>query len=121
MSTNSTIIVQHPETGALASIYCHWDGYLSHNGKILLENYTTHDKVMELIQLGNLSELHPTIDATVSYHKWRGEDLEIDTSPIMDDHTDFEYAYLFKDGKWFYKNGGNVFRELTLDACIRDE
>ena len=39
------------------SIYCHWDGYLSHNGRILEESYTDEAKIRELIALGDLSSL----------------------------------------------------------------
>lgn len=42
-------------------IYCHFDGYPSHNGRILTENYTTLDKVKELLALGDLSVLGPEI------------------------------------------------------------
>ena len=37
MGTRSRIAVMH---GPIAkSIYCHWDGYLEHNGAILQEHY----------------------------------------------------------------------------------
>jgi len=121
MSTNATIVVQRP--GAIlpefASIYTHWDGYPSHHGKILLENYDTYEKVLELIQLGGLSELHESPDACVSYHRWRGEDKDIHVSSNLNEHTDMEYAYLFRDGAWFYKYAG-VFRPLTIEACQKD-
>lgn len=62
MSTNSRIAMLQPD-GSVKSIYCHWDGYYSYNGKILLEHYTTDKKVSELIALGNISclgiHVHP--------------------------------------------------------------
>lgn len=60
MSTNSTISIQHKD-GTIEQIYCHYDGYLSHNGKILLDFYTDRSKVEELIKLGGLSVLAPEI------------------------------------------------------------
>ncbi len=30
--------------GIIKSIYCHWDGYPSNNGKILLEHYNSQEK-----------------------------------------------------------------------------
>ena len=120
MSTNGTIIVQRPGTNEFASIYTHWDSYPSHHGKILLENYDTYEKVVELIQLGCLSELHKTLEATVSYHRWRGMDKNINVSSNLNDHADTEYAYLFKDGAWFFKNYGNAWEPLTIEACERD-
>jgi hypothetical protein len=38
-------------------IYLHCDGYPSHCGKMLLENYTTHETVWELLDLGDLEYL----------------------------------------------------------------
>lgn len=56
MGTRSTIAIRNTD-GTFEAIYCHWDGYLSHNGRILVENYTTEEKVRELIQLGDISSL----------------------------------------------------------------
>ena len=59
MATRSSIGVKTAD--GILSIYCHWDGYPSHNGKILKEHYTSPTKVMELLQLGNLSILGPEL------------------------------------------------------------
>jgi len=120
MSTNGTIIVQRPGTNEFASIYTHWDSYPSHNGKILLENYNTYEKVIELIELGSLSELHPTPDACVSHHRWRGDDKNINLSSNLSDHTDFQYSYLFRDGAWHFKTWDSPWLPLTSEVCTRD-
>jgi hypothetical protein len=73
MATRSTISIE--ENGKIRSIYCHWDGYPTNNGAILLEHYNTSDKVNELINLGSLSFLaenirpidNGTITSYVSY------------------------------------------------------
>ena len=58
MGTRSRIAVMH---GPIAkSIYCHWDGYLEHNGAILQEHYDSA-KANELVALGDLSSLRPEI------------------------------------------------------------
>jgi len=59
MATRSTISIE--ENGKIRSIYCHWDGYPSNNGAILLQHYTTADKVNELIDLGSLSSLRENV------------------------------------------------------------
>lgn len=43
--------------GTVIAVYCHNDGYPSHNGRILLEAYDNEKKVSELLALGNLSIL----------------------------------------------------------------
>ena len=55
MSTRSTIGIRLDGGGVMA-IYCHWDGYPSHQ-KPLLKHYNTHEKVAALIALGSLSLL----------------------------------------------------------------
>ena len=54
MGTRSRIGVMHGDK--CKSVYCHWDGYLSHNGKILQEHYDSA-KANHLVALGNLSTL----------------------------------------------------------------
>jgi hypothetical protein len=60
MGTRSTISIQN-EDGTVTGIYVHWDGYLSNNGRILQEFYTTEAQVRELIALGDLSSLGANI------------------------------------------------------------
>jgi hypothetical protein len=42
------------------SVYCHWDGYLEHNGAILQEHYDSA-KAANLVALGDISSLGPNI------------------------------------------------------------
>jgi len=56
MGTRSTIALEFAD-GSVAQVYCHWDGYLKHNGKILLNNYMDPFKVRDLIDQGDLSSL----------------------------------------------------------------
>ena len=60
MSTRSDIIAQLADL-RWGRIYCHSDGYLEHNGRILFENYTGQKKIERLIALGDLSSLGPEI------------------------------------------------------------
>ena len=58
MGTRSRIAVMHGEV--CKSIYCHWDGYLEHNGAILQEHYDSA-KANQLVALGDLSSLRAEI------------------------------------------------------------
>ena len=58
MGTRSRIAVMHGDV--CKSVYCHWDGYLSHNGAILQEHYDSA-RANELVALGDLSSLRPSI------------------------------------------------------------
>lgn len=60
MATRS-MIAQMDDNGITArAIYCHWDGYLSNNGRILQTHYDSV-KTRELISLGDLSSLQAEI------------------------------------------------------------
>lgn len=56
MGTRSTIALEFAD-GTVGQIYCHWDGYLEHNGKILQSYYTDPFKLRNLIDQGDLSSL----------------------------------------------------------------
>ena len=60
MGTRSTIALEFAD-GTVEQVYCHWDGYLDHNGAILKEHYSDPYKLRELIDLGDLSSLRPNI------------------------------------------------------------
>jgi len=128
MSTRSTITLSTPE--GYQSIYCHNDGYLSHNGAILKEFYDTEDKVKELIKLGSLSSLEKNLapeedqehnfhnrvdDVTVAYHRDRGEDLAIALYDTLEEvYADKEdYNYVFVDGQWWLLKEG-LYTDVTL-------
>jgi hypothetical protein len=63
MGTRSTIALEFAD-GTVQQVYCHWDGYLSNNGQILLKHYSDPFKLQELIDLGDLSSLRPEVGAT---------------------------------------------------------
>lgn len=58
MATRSAIGVAYGDV--IKGVYCHWDGYLSNNGRILQENYD-RPKASNLIALGDISSLKPEI------------------------------------------------------------
>ena len=60
MGTRSTIALEYAD-GTVGQVYCHWDGYLAHNGKILLDHYSNPFILRDLLDLGDLSSLRPTI------------------------------------------------------------
>ena len=61
MGTRSMIAIQNPYSKDVRAVYCHWDGYLEHNGAILQKHYASSPKVNNLIALGDISSLRPEI------------------------------------------------------------
>jgi hypothetical protein len=73
MGTRSRIAVMH---GPIAkSIYCHWDGYLEHNGAILLEHYDS-SKANQLVALGDMSALRPEIGEKHAFSQFELEGMD---------------------------------------------
>jgi hypothetical protein len=56
MGTRSTIALEFAD-GTVEQVYCHWDGYLEHNGRILKDHYSDPFKLRDLIDLGDISSL----------------------------------------------------------------
>ena len=61
MGTRSMIAIQNPYSKDVRAVYCHWDGYLEHNGSLLQKHYSNSAKVNNLIALGGMSSLRPEI------------------------------------------------------------
>lgn len=119
MSTRSNIGKLNPD-GTVTRIYCHFDGYLSHNGYTLVEHYQDEAKVDQLLALGDLSTLSDEIGEKQDFDnrsthndKWclaygrdRGESgTEADTIPYEKyDARDVDYIYLFTKDGWKYQS-----------------
>lgn len=124
MSTRSAIIAKIGE--GYVGVYCHCDGYLEGVGRTLAQHYTADEKIKELLELGDMSELaerisppegakhsfdhrHPGV--TVAYQRDRGE-----TSPPTKGRSVRSVAsrighdghvYVWEGGKWTH-NGVEI-------------
>lgn len=141
MGTRSTIALEFAD-GTVEQVYCHWDGYLEHNGKILAEHYSDPFKLRDLIDQGGISSLgeeigskHPfsshtspadkiayeaaqEANATTFYARDRGEDLTKEKFVSFEDYAAFhqreEFAYCLRtDGKWYVAFDQGNFAELA--------
>ena len=104
MGTRSTIALEYAD-GSVGQVYCHWDGYLSNNGQILLKHYQDPFKVRELLDEGDMSSLETTVEGC-SFYAERGE---VCPQRMYKDYAEFrkeaqgeEYNYILRrDGKWY--------------------
>lgn len=125
MATRSIIAVQ-VENG-FDAIYCHHDGYLTHNGFILLKSYNTPSLAKELISLGDISSLAERYESVVAYHRDRKHN-RISTAPrhllcemdIIELAKDSyaEYIYIFTDYHWMMLRKEDGF---TWKTNVEDE
>ena len=76
MGTRSTIALEFAD-GTVEQVYCHWDGYLEHNGQILLKHYSNPFILRDLIDLGDISSLKSTIGTkhAFSHFELRAEEV----------------------------------------------
>ena len=147
MGTRSTIALEFAD-GSVEQVYCHWDGYLAHNGKILFENYSNPFILRDLIDLGDLSSLRPMIgtkhafshydtdlkqeqyyelygDMCTFYGRDRGEtgcDKKkfLDFQDYLAHHQYEEYEYILRrDGNWYVKQHDNEY-ELLVAALVEE-
>ena len=132
MGTRSTIALEYAD-GQVGQVYCHWDGYLEHNGMLLYKHYSNPFILRDLMDLGDLSSLRPTIgtkhafsqfdlpkedveafvklteDMCTFYGRDRGETgagqrMFKDFADYTDNHQYEEYEYILrKDGVWYVK------------------
>ena len=123
MATRSTIALEYAD-GTVGQIYCHWDGYLEHNGQILQQYYTDPFKVRDLLDGGDTSTLDNTVEGC-NFYTQRGE--ELNPQRMFKDYAEYlremqgeEYNYILRrDGKWYVEFYGEY--NGTLEQAIMDE
>lgn len=112
MGTRSRIGIEGKN--GITSIYCHWDGFPEHNGRILREHYTDEAKIEQMMKLGNLSSLGSEIGTKHDFNQHTENECTFygrdrgDKNMTARKHIDFEafmdyredYNYLFRNGKW---------------------
>lgn len=121
MGTQSTINTLNKD-GKYIGIKCFLDGFLDCNGAILLNKYTTQEKVDELMLLGNLYSLGTVINkkdikdgdyaCEISSAVTMPEDNFPYTATYIKSYR--EYNYLFKDGEWYWNSS-----ELCIEDLIK--
>lgn len=105
MSTNASVHVKGTD-GKIRSIYIHWDGYLSHVGKLLRDNYNTQDLADDLVHMGDCSSLEATLDDSTFYHRDRNEDwsdVQPNVSATLQDSLDDnaqQFDYYYDENGW---------------------
>ena len=136
MGTRSRIGIQLKDKSVL-SVYCHWDGYPSFNGRVLNEFYNTPEKVADLINGGNISSLHTNVgwnnetlpETGPQYYTSRGESIDANEPELNKNQSEYlktadncgeEYAYLFTSAGWTCYNvcswDDNYKQEVEIPA-----
>jgi hypothetical protein len=133
MGTRSAIGVMHGDKAKV--VYCHSDGYIDHNGRILQEHYNSA-KANHLVALGDLSSLDSEVEIpegtthsfddpqkgiTIFYGRDRGEsgcEFKVIHSDkeLFETYDWCEYFYLMRNGVWLVSRGSTGGWKLLSDA-----
>jgi hypothetical protein len=129
MGTRSTIALEYAD-GTVEQVYCHWDGYLAHNGKILRDHYSNPFILRDLIDMGDISSLgkiigtqHPfsphfdegskvayeaaqAAGATTFYGRDRGEDGV--SAKKFKDYEDYVANHQYEEYDYILRNDNGV-------------
>ena len=127
MATRS--IIAKLDDNGLEAIYCHNDGYLSNNGKILDQHYADKDKVNELLAGGDISSLKDTIEDTIFYMRDRGEKYkqatflhdETELIKFAFEECDAEVVYMFAYGSWYVYDNSNAIGDSSYQFIELEE
>ena len=115
MSTHSTIWIKTGDT--YTGVYCHFDGYLDHNGAILLEHYNSAEKAQALISMGSILALNTTLENSEFFHRDRDEDLDIYLVDNITDTYEEAYSYVWMNDNW-YTRYANLETYVLLSYAI---
>jgi hypothetical protein len=87
MGTRSRIGIEMPDH-TVVSVYCHWDGYVEHNGRILVQHYQNREDVQELIDGGSMSCLRTrnTWESNATLRDENGEYLRDEEGNLMSEN-----------------------------------
>jgi hypothetical protein len=139
MGTRSTIALEFAD-GTVQQVYCHWDGYLEHNGKILQEHYSDPFKLQKLIDLGDMSSLAPNIgtqhsfgdrvDGECTFYGRDRKESGVSAKKFKDfadyraNHQYEEYEYILRacgdKAVWFVADHNNTYMPL-VEALAQQE
>lgn len=104
MGTRSRVAVMHGDV--CKSVYCHYDGYLDHTGRVLLEHYDS-TLANALVARGDNSGVQPTLEE-MNFYTDRGEtDVEYTVAHTFEEFLEQvercfgEYYYVMRDGVWY--------------------
>ena len=138
MSTRSMIAVQDAD-GACYAVYCHFDGYVSHMGRMLTTYFNSDEKAADLVNEGEVRaiEISAENEVVLEYFEPAFDKREIEYYDTVVDmlnafqNSDREYLYIWDDviETWLYRknvytsNGKMVEPEWTpvLSALISGE
>lgn len=108
MSTRSYI--GYKDGNNVIYAYCHFDGYIEHNGVILNECYSTLNKVKTLVDRGDFSSLSANIKGIQYYENEPSGKCNLEEYFKINIEDGIDFSYLYEEGKgWSVVDGFNRY------------
>lgn len=132
MATHSNINVKVGEKYHV--VYCHNNGYLSANGKLLFEHYNSQELAEKLVSGGDLSYIDKSCDTPGSHHSFdtpvKGYSVYYARDRLMDEESikirisnevidEQEYLYVWDGKQWLVS--GRDYEGVPLKAALEEE
>ena len=117
MGTRSRIGYELPDH-SVVSVYCHYDGYVEVNGRILVEHYQDREAVEKLVAGGSMSSLRTT-------KTWEsGIMKDDDNNYILDENGQIQYTHSRDPQPMYHTERGDEldvqhtsFDDFCSDMC----
>lgn len=100
MGTRSNIIYEEP-TGEVLSMYCHYDGYPSHSGRILFDQYNSAKKAKALVEVGYARVLDEGIEVDPERPNEMERHRNLNSYMWSVDEVMIEYIYRYAGDDWW--------------------
>lgn len=127
MSTNANIGIERPD-GTVLALFCKWDNYLDHTGRILLDQFADRRAVEALIAFGApgticnyVRTLRSDFRCHINCSQQRVRPLRAGRSREFsryrfNESEEYVYLYTLQD-EWLWAKYDSDFAPLTRPAC----
>ena len=127
MATRANIMITS-DWKNFAAAYCHWDGGLWYVGQLLNKHYNDTDTILDLVSLGDMSNLKETVEETATdeqnVYKESGGEVEMKTEEnlfIPSCGEEFLYVWDANQEIWFV---GTYYTSISnlrlLDIAVKE-
>lgn len=119
MATRSMIGIYNPADGSVSASCCHYDGYLEHVGRTLVDHYNTQYDAEIVARGGYLSSLYS--DYAESRQGSVHSDIAVPYESVEQfmlngyDYYGADYIYLWDGEAWFFATPGETFEEVEMN------
>ena len=111
------------DDGKYYTTYCHFDGYPSYNGRVLLDAFNDISRIKSLVNSGDFRALTADVEKIEYYpdveHKATVYNSFDELINYMNE-SDQEYLYIYENNEWVYYTVHNDEHKFAYMGLIED-